>query len=46
LTLQPYDGFDKPSGSSVISPEGAPNPHLRTIATAGIRVVFDWRHYF
>jgi hypothetical protein len=45
LTIQPYVGFDKPSSPSVVSPTGAPAPHLRTITTAGIRVVFDWRHY-
>ncbi len=45
LTIQPYVGFDKPTGSSVVSPAGAPNPHLHTITTAGIRVVFDWRYY-
>jgi len=45
LTIQPYVGFDKPTGSSVVSPLGAPNPNLHTITTAGLRVVFDWRHY-
>jgi hypothetical protein len=45
LVIQPYVGFDEPTGSSVVSPVGAPNPKLRTIVTAGVRVVFDWRHY-
>jgi hypothetical protein len=45
LTIQPYVGFDTPTGSSVVSPTGAPKPHLSTITTAGIRIVFDWRHY-
>ena len=45
LTIQPYVGFDQPVGSSVVSPTGAPRPHLHTIVTGGIRVVFDWRHY-
>ena len=45
LMIQPYVGFDKPSAPSVVSPTGAPAPHLRTITTAGVRVVFDWRHY-
>jgi hypothetical protein len=45
LIIQPYVGFDKPTSSSVVSPTGAPNPHLHTITTAGFRVVFDWRHY-
>jgi len=46
LTIQPYIGFDKPMKSSVVSPIGAPKPDLNTILTAGLRVVFDWRHYF
>lgn len=45
LTIQPYIGFDKPKGSSVVSPVGAPTPQLHTIVITGIRVVFDWRHY-
>ena len=45
LTIQPYVGFDIPTSSSVVSPLGATNPHLHTITTGGIRVVFDWRHY-
>jgi hypothetical protein len=45
LMIQPYIGFDTPTGSSVVSPTGAPEPHLHVITTAGIRVVFDWRHY-
>jgi len=45
LTIQPYVGFDMPTGSSVISPLGAPKPHLHTVISGGIRVVFDWRHY-
>jgi len=45
LNIQPYIGFDSPTGDSVMSPAGAPTPHLHTIVTSGIRVVFDWRHY-
>ena len=45
LIIQPYVGFDRPTGSSVVSPSGAPNPPLHTIKTGGVRVVFDWRHY-
>jgi len=45
LTIQPYVGFDKPRKSSVVSPTVAPKPDLQTIVTAGVRVVFDWRHY-
>jgi len=45
LMIQPYVGFDEPTKTSVVSPVGAPTPHLQTIVTAGIRLVFDWRHY-
>jgi hypothetical protein len=45
LAIQPYIGFDKPMNSSVVSPIGARKPDLNTILTAGLRVVFDWRHY-
>ena len=45
LMIQPYVGFDEPTKTSVVSPTGAPTPRLHTIVTAGIRLVFDWRHY-
>jgi hypothetical protein len=45
LMIQPYVGFDKPMKASVVSPLDAPKPSLNTIVTAGVRVVFDWRHY-
>jgi hypothetical protein len=45
LMVQPYVGFDTPTKTSVVSPTGAPTPHLQTIITGGIRLVFDWRHY-
>jgi len=45
LMIQPYFGFDRPDTPSVVLPKGAPAPNLRTVTTAGIRVVFDWRHY-
>ena len=46
LMLQPYVGFDIPTAISVISPINAPTPDAHTIVTTGVRVVFDWRHYF
>jgi hypothetical protein len=46
LMLQPYVGFDTPTSVSVISPANAPTPRAHTIVTTGLRVVFDWRHYF
>jgi hypothetical protein len=45
LMIQFYAGFDTPLQSSVVLPEGAPNPGLRTVGLGGIRVVFDWRYY-
>lgn len=46
LMLQPYVGFDSPTAVSAISPANAPTPDARTVVTTGVRVVFDWRHYF
>jgi hypothetical protein len=45
LMIQFYAGFDTPLQSSVVLPEGAPKPGLRTVGLGGIRVVFDWRYY-
>jgi hypothetical protein len=45
LGIQFYAGFDRPTSASVVEPAGAPKPHLDTIVTGGVRVVFDWRHY-
>jgi hypothetical protein len=44
LLMQCYAGFDTPLQSSVVAPEGATTPGLRTIGFGGIRVVFDWRY--
>jgi hypothetical protein len=46
LMFQPYVGFDTPTSVSVISPANTPAPRAHTIVTTGLRVVFDWRHYF
>jgi hypothetical protein len=46
VMLQPYVGFDTPTSVSVISPANALAPRAHTIVTTGVRVVFDWRHYF
>ena len=43
--IQFYAGFDTPLQTSVVFPEGAPKPGLRTVGLGGIRVVFDWRYY-
>jgi hypothetical protein len=46
LMLQPYVGFDTPTDISVISPANTKAPDGHTVVTTGLRVVFDWRHYF
>jgi hypothetical protein len=43
--IQFYAGFDRPTEASVVAPVNAPNPNLRTIGLAGIRLAFDWRYY-
>ena len=45
VIVQVYGGFDTPTDSSVVSPAGAPMPHLHTVVVTGIRVGFDWRYY-
>ena len=45
LAVQFTTGFDMPVSSTVVSPAGAPQPHLQTIVDGGLRLVFDWRHY-
>jgi hypothetical protein len=44
--FQLYMGADVPHGDTVVSPIGAPMPHLRTVYSIGVRAVFDWRSYF
>jgi hypothetical protein len=45
LVVQLYGGFDQLHGASILEPVGAPPPEFRTVYEAGLRVVFDWRHY-
>jgi hypothetical protein len=45
LALQIVGGFDTPNHATLIAPEGAPLPEVRTIYTIGLRLAFDWRHY-
>jgi hypothetical protein len=44
--FQLYVGADVPHADSVVSPQGAPLPNLRTVYSIGVRAVFDWRSYF
>ena len=46
LLVQLYTGFEVPTSTSVVAPAGAPEPDLDTIFQVGLRVTFDWRHYF
>jgi hypothetical protein len=46
VLVQLYFGVDVPTGSTVTAPVGAPKPELQNIWLGGLRVVFDWRHYF
>lgn len=46
LAFQFYGGIDIPTKWAPISPLGNPSPDLRTTWHLGLRVVFDWRHYF
>jgi hypothetical protein len=45
LLVQLFGGFDIPRTRSVVSPAGVPEPDLKTVRFAGIRIVFDWRSY-
>ena len=47
VLIQLYYAIDTPSRTgTVTSPVGAPAPSLQNIQIVGLRVVFDWRHYF
>jgi hypothetical protein len=46
LIVQLFMGFDIPVHESVVSPSGAPKPHVETIWLFGLRMTFDWRYYF
>ena len=45
LVLQLSGGFDVPLSVDVVGPAGAPQPEMRTIWHAGLRLAFDWRYY-
>lgn len=46
LVFQLYWGFDIPTRVSPIDPATAEAPDLQTVWFGGIRLAFDWRHYF
>ncbi|MCW8848729.1 MAG: hypothetical protein OQJ81_02020 [Melioribacteraceae bacterium] len=46
LLFQFFGGIDFPHNISVLEPLGIPAPKLTNVWFWGIRMVFDWRHYF
>lgn len=49
LAATPFYGeFDIPSNVEVLSSSGdiESTPELKTIWNLGVRLIFDWRHYF
>jgi hypothetical protein len=45
VVFQLFANADVPEGASTVYPAGAPTPHLRTVWSVGLRLVFDWRYY-
>ncbi len=39
-------GVDIPYGAAVLQPKTDPLPALKSVWQIGMRVIFDWRHYF
>jgi len=46
LLFQFYGGVDVPHGEEVDAPVGAPPVDLEKVWFIGLRMTFDWRHYF
>ena len=48
MFIQLYGGFDIPSNVEVLSLSGEveSTPELKTVWNLGLRLIFDWRHYF
>lgn len=44
--FQLFIDADVPRGGSVDYPPGAPVPKLQTVWSVGLRLHFDWRHYY
>jgi len=44
--VQLFVGADVPQRATVTWPPGAPGVKLNTVYSIGIRLLFDWRHYF
>jgi hypothetical protein len=46
VLIQLFAGADVPKSTTVTWPAGAPGLKLETIYSIGLRMIFDWRHYF
>jgi hypothetical protein len=46
VLFQLFAAADVPHGVDVISPAGDPGVSLKTVYSIGLRIVFDWRHYY
>ncbi len=48
MFIQLYGGFDIPSNVEVLESTGdiESTPELKTVWNLGLRLIFDWRHYF
>ena len=46
VLIQLYFGVDVPTGWTVVAPPGAPKPDTQNVWVGGLRIIFDWRHYF
>ena len=46
VVFQLFAGADVPRSASTTFPAGAPTPNMRTVWSVGVRLVFDWRHYY
>ncbi len=46
LRIQLFYGIDHPYGAKLIWPAGGAGVDLHSVHSIGIRLVFDWRHYY
>ena len=46
VLIQLFAGAEVPQRTKVTWPPGAPAVKFQTIYTIGVRMIFDWRHYF
>jgi hypothetical protein len=46
VVFQLFAAADLPRNASTTFPVGAPTPGMRTVWSVGLRLVFDWRHYY